>query len=228
MKNIYYLFLVLSSLLIGCSTISNINQFNTREEFYGVVNKSIQDKDVNVILVNDSTINYGQRILVEDDSLFAIRKLEVIKHASLFISDIEKIDYMNDDKKTANILLKNGEKINCKHVKTNGDSIYFDLSNVVEKRKNIMSVNKIKEINCKTRSTQSMIGILAGVAIGLLPGLSRPKGDLSKLFSDPNGCITGQSTTCLLLIGGPILGGVFGGIIGANIGYEYIYQFNPE
>jgi uncharacterized protein YcfL len=226
MKNICSLFFVLFLLLMGCSSTSNINMYTSKEEFYNVVNKSITDKDIKVVLINDSTISLGNGAVVDNDTLSVVKEISVIKHMKYVLADLKKLDYKDNNDKAAHIVFQNGEEYDCDKIKTKGDSVYCDISKSVQKRKNIIAINKVKVISYKTHLTTTMLGILAGGAIGLIPGLTRPKDDASRFFNDPKGCINDQASTCCILIGGAILGAVIGGIIGATVGYEYIYQFN--
>jgi hypothetical protein len=226
MKNINSLFIILAFFLMGCSSTFNINMYSSKEGFYEVVNKSITDNEIKVVLMNDSTISLGNGAFVDNDTLFIEKDVFEIIHKNCLLAELKKIDYKDNNQKIADIVLQNGEEFNCNNIKIKGDSVSYNISKLVKKRKNIITIGNIKVISFKTRSAATMIGILAGGAIGLIPGLTRPKGNASKFFGDPKGCINEQVSTCCVLIGGPILGALIGGIIGATVGFEYVYQFN--
>lgn len=220
MKNIYYLFLLLALLLTGCSSTYTIKDFTSQDKFYQSFNKSAKDKDIKVVLSNDSSFTVMHGAALKNDTLFAFGEYNEKKYMSFALSDLEKINYTSNDYKSANVLRKNGEELYCENIIINHDSIYFDRIKTVLTEENIAPVNKVKTISYKNRLIRMPLGLLAGAPLGLLSGII-----LGHAFhttdekGNPDVTNITMAMTCV--------GALAGIIVSYIIGYDYIYQFNP-
>jgi hypothetical protein len=128
MKKGSALFIALSLLFAGCSTIYTIKDFPSKEKFYEDFNNSAKDKKIKVILLNDSSFTVAQGGVLENDTLFVFGELNETEHLSLELSDLKKENFRtNDDYNSTFVLLKNSEKLNYKNIKTNCDTLSFDI-----------------------------------------------------------------------------------------------------
>jgi hypothetical protein len=221
MKNIYYLFFVSSLLFVGCSTYT-IRDYPSKDKFYEDFNHSAGNKDVNITLINDSSFTINDGVVLENDSLFSFALLEERDVRTYPLSLITEIRYTINDTGTALILLKNGETLQAKNIRTGNDSIYFTIQ--TSTKKNIIvpipvEIDKVKTISYKTRLRSIPLGMLGGAIVGLLSAVIA--GNNVANSKDNNGKVEAY------YYGLPILGVVIGGIIAPIIGWKTIYQFNP-
>jgi hypothetical protein len=64
-----YIYLILSLLLVGCSTTYTINNFPSQNKFYDSFNNSVQYKEIKVITKSDSIITTSSAF-IKSDTLF--------------------------------------------------------------------------------------------------------------------------------------------------------------
>jgi hypothetical protein len=126
MKNIYSLLILSTLLFIGCFSTYTIKNFSSKDKFYQDFNNSVKERDIKVVLSNDSSFTLMHGAVLENDTLFAFEEYNEKKYMSLALSDLEKINYTSNDYKSANVLRKNGEELYCENIIINHDSIYFD------------------------------------------------------------------------------------------------------
>ena len=215
----FFLIAIISALMLtGCSSIYTVNDFSSKDKFYENFNNSVENKTINITLLNDSSVSINTGVVLVNDTLFSILNSEEEKNTGIAISEIEKIDYLSNDYKSATILLKNSEKLNCKNIKIAHDSINFVLTEIRQSERYIVPINNVKTINYKNRWLRTPTGVLVGALIGFSSGIWFATGLKSK---DDSGKASGAG------VGGALLGGIIGGIFGYWIGYDYIYQFNP-
>jgi hypothetical protein len=205
---------------MGCSSIYTIKNFGSKDKFYQDFNNSVQERDIKVVLINDSSFTVMHGAVLENDTLFAFGDYNEKKYMSLALSDLEKLNYTTNDYKSANILRKNGEELNCENIIINHDSIYFDRTKTILTKENITSVNKINTISYKNRLIRMPLGLLAGAPLGLLSGII-----LGHVFhtTDEKGNPDVVNITMAMIC----VGALAGIIVSYIIGYNYIYQFNP-
>src|ERR1035437_523103 len=204
---------------MGCSSTYTIKDFPSKEKFYQSFNKSEKDKNIKVVLRNDSSFTVMHGAVLENDTLFAFGEYNEKKYMSLTLSDLEKINYTSNDYKSANVLRKNGAELYCENIIINHDSIYFDRIKTVLTEENIAPVNKVKTISYKNRLIRIPLGILTGGIVGLATGIlyaTSPQGR-----KDDSGFASGA------IISVTFLGAVIGSIISYCFGYDYYYQFSP-
>jgi|ERR1035438_4002930 hypothetical protein len=220
MKKYYSALFLLALILMGCSSTYTIKNFSSKEKFYQDFNNSVKERDIKVVLSNDSSFTLMHGAVLENDTLFAFGQYNEKKYMSLALSDLEKINYTGNDYKSATVLRNNGEELNCENIIINHDSIYFDRTKTVLTEENIASVNKIKTISYKNRLIRMPLGLLAGAPLGLLSGII-----LGHAFhttdekGNPDVTNITMAMTCV--------GALAGIIVSYIIGYDYIYQFNP-
>jgi hypothetical protein len=219
MKNLCSLLIVSVLLLIGCSSTHTIKDFPSKEKFYQDFNNSAKNKDVKIILINDSSFAINDGIALENDTLFSYVILEGKDSRSFALSEIIEIKYTNNDYKSASVLFKNGDKLIGEDIRTNRDSIYFVTMKKLLTINNIIPINKVKTISYKNRLVRIPLGILAGGVTGLVSGIFYASSPHPS--QDNAGLISGS------IIGGALIGVLIGSIVSYRIGYNYYYQFNP-
>ncbi|MDR3609887.1 MAG: hypothetical protein P4L27_04955 [Ignavibacteriaceae bacterium] len=215
MKNIYILSFLLTLLLMGCSSTLTIENFSSKDKFYENFNKFAKDKDLNVVLTNDSAFTLTHGAVLENDTLFSFGKPD---HKTLSMSDLKKINYTTNDYKSADVLTEKDEKFKAENIIAHNDSISFVVIDPQQAGHNIIPVSQIKTVSYKNRWLRLPLGILAGGFTGLLTGgLIVANVNAGK---DDSGIVSGGE------IIPAVLGAVIGGIIGIISGYDYYYQFN--
>jgi hypothetical protein len=207
---------------MGCSSTYTIKDFSTKDKYYEDFNNSIKNKDVNITLINDSSFTLNGGAILENDTLFSFAKLEEKNMRIFALSDITEIRYTNNDSSSASIIFKNGEIIRGKNIRTDNDSIYFNLKTSTTEN-NIapayIEINKVKTVTYKTRLRSSLLGILYGAITGLITAII-----VGNSFTN-NKDDSGKAEEYYLFA--PPIGAIIGGIAGGLIGWNTIYQFNP-
>jgi hypothetical protein len=219
MKIFDLLILLLSLLVIGCSTTYRVSDFASRDKFYDDFNKFVRDKSVKVTLVNDSSFYVENGAQIKNDTIYSFGQEIIIRNKKIPSSDTVEINYTNSNPMSAEILLKNGNKYQANQIKFIADSIYFSYNDKIGTINKISSLDKLKCISYRNHWLGIPFGFLDGLVIGTGAGII-----YSKSMSDQ----AGKDTDLLapIIIGttfGPIVGSVFGWIIG----WSYTYEFNP-
>src|ERR1039457_5796741 len=101
MKYINTLLIVSALILMGCSSTYTIQNFSSKEKFYQDFNNSVKERDIKVVLSNDSSFTLMHGAVLENDTLFAFGQYNEKKYMSLALSDLEKINYTGNDYKSA-------------------------------------------------------------------------------------------------------------------------------
>lgn len=223
MKSIYFIPIAIL-FFTGCSTTYRVTDFKSRKEFYNNFNDFMNDKDGEVTLRNDSALSFENGVKIKNDSLIIFNTVTEPKIKILPLNEIEKIDYYGSDFKnpSANLLLKNGKKIDAKNITMLEDSMKF-ISAFAEFNKNIIvPLNKIKETTFKRNWGGIIRGFLGGALVGGLFGAE------GVIFNSKNG---GNPPLELYtfgnMVGGAMVGALIGSVVGYIIGWNYHYEFNP-
>jgi hypothetical protein len=204
---------------MGCSSTYTINDFPSKEKFHQSFNNFAKNKDINVILTNDSSFTLRQGAELINDTLFSVFSLGIRYDKSLSLFDLKNLDYTSNDYKSANILTENGQRFNAENIIIHNDSISFSLIVPEQTTNNIIPLSKIKTISYKNRFLRIPLGILSGGMSGFLAGILYVTNN--KFSKDEYGYSTGAPVIYA------ILGAAFGGIASIIIGYDYNYYFNP-
>lgn len=217
MKSIYFIPIAIL-FFTGCSTTYRVTDFKSRKEFYNNFNDFMNDKDGEVTLRNDSALSFENGVKIKNDSLIIFNTVTEPKIKILPLNEIEKIDYYGSDFKnpSANLLLKNGKKIDAKNITMLEDSMKFSYGNVELNKNKIIPLNKLEEASV---SGKRLRGIIGGILIGGLTGIIASSGILHGENSENTSGIpfTFSAPAC----------GIIGGIVGYLIGWNYHYEFNP-
>jgi len=204
----------------GCSSIYTIKDFSSKEKFYEDFNKTVKNKQVNVVLNNDSCFSSNKGSRIAKDSLILIDYKQISELKTIPLKEIKSINDIYDLNSihSFDIILQNGKEINVKDIKYLPDSS-IQISITRDSISNrFIPLNLVKKIYYKN----SWLGIVPGLLIAapvsyLLYGIA---GSFSH-FSSP---FFNYETALLFGVPAEI---VIVGIIGYIIGYTYIYQFNP-
>ncbi|MHB8338168.1 MAG: hypothetical protein ACYDEE_12205 [Ignavibacteriaceae bacterium] len=218
MKTIFLILSAISLFLIGCLSTYKISDFSSKTKFYDDFNEFARSKNVNIILTNDSALTAPGGAMVSNDTLNIVTRIKK-KERKILYSEISKIKYYNNNypNLSANILLKDGEKVTGDNVKIFPDSsIQLTILQIAYK---YLPLEKVKEVSYKNHwlgvPTRLIAGTVSGFALGYAGVCA---------FVDPN-----EQSQKAFYVGWGItaIGLVTGGIIGWIDGYDYIYQFNP-
>jgi hypothetical protein len=199
-------FVVIMNILIltGCSSVYTVNDFPTKTKFYEKFNDSIKNETIQITLLNDSSFIINTDAVLENDTLFLIKKCQLHKESGLAISEIDKI--LSNSSNISDIIKKNGQSVNGENIKTNNDSIYFYVTQDYYNKEILAPINNIKIISYKNRLVSSAGGILLGGGLGFLSAAWYSP-TLDKNKDDP-GLVAGT------IIGGAIIGALIGGTVG--------------
>jgi hypothetical protein len=210
----YYLITVFISLLfIGCSSTYTVSDFSSKEKFYADFNKFVTDMNVNIILKSDSLFTSSESAYIAENSLIFTSKTS-IGSQKFPLRKVKKIEYINYQILSGNIILNNDETIYGENIKVLPDSsvqfiAYKDI-------KEHIPLGYVKKISYKNHWLGSLcfsgIGLGSGAVIGGIYQI------IGSGFTIPIGApeVVGIS-----------LGVIIGSITGGIIGYTYTYEFNP-
>jgi hypothetical protein len=223
MKIFDLLILLLSLLIIGCSTTYRISDYPFRENFYSDFNNSAKDKELKITLNNDSTVTayFGGKIL--NDSLFIITPVKINEN------EVKEIIY-NNDSKSNKLFLNNGDTLTVKKTTMIPGSILFmDSNNSFES----IPLNKVKKISYNDNWSGvpypiifgTIFGIPFGAIVGIIINKINPPNNTMPQSGSYVSSIEDDTINSGIIIGS-IAGLITGGIICIE-GYTYIYQFNP-
>ena len=221
MKHINYLLLAFFSLaFVSCSSINTVKDFSSKEKFYEDFNDFAKNKNVEVTLINDSSFTTLKATRISNDSLIVNVKNENV----LSLSEIANMKYNNTNfvHSSADIILKDGEKLNVENIKILHDSsIQFTNCKGI---KEYLPLNKVK----KASYLQRLPGVITGLSLGAITGAI--VGIIALYVIHPSGIGRNNESSnnsdaafMTYIFSGAIIGSVIGWITGHN----YVYQFNP-
>ncbi|MHB8338076.1 MAG: hypothetical protein ACYDEE_11735 [Ignavibacteriaceae bacterium] len=221
MKHINYLLFAFFSLaFVSCSSIDTVKDFSSKEKFYNDFNDFAKNKNVEVTLINDSSFTTSEGASISNDTLI----LNIKNENELSLSEIVNMKYNNTSfvHSSADIILKDGEKLNVENIKILHDSsIQFTNCKGI---KEYLPLNKVKKASYLQRLPGVMTGLSLGTITGAITGVivlyvlhSSVLGSNSELSNSPDAAFM------TYIFSGAIIGSVIGWITGHN----YVYQFNP-
>ena len=182
MKIIDLLILLLSLLIIGCSSTYKISNFPSKDKFYEDFNKFAKDKSVKVTLVNDSSFYVENGAQIKNDTIYSFGQEIITRNKKIPSSDTVEINYTDSNPVSAEILLNDGEKYQANQIEFLGDSIYFSYDNKIGTINKISSLDKLKCISYRNHWLGIPFGFLDGLVIGTGAGII-----YSKSMSDQAG-----------------------------------------
>ncbi len=220
MGKIYSLIPIIILIFTGCPSIYTVRNFSSKEKFYEDFNKTVKDKQVNVVLNNDSCFSSNKGSRISKDSLILIDHKQISELKTMPLKEIQSINYIYDRNsiQAFDILLQNGKEINVKDVKYLPDSS-IQISITRDSISNrFIPLNLIKRIYYKNNWLGIVPGLLiAAPVIYLLYGIAGSFSHFcSPFFNYETALFFGAPAEIVIV-----------GIIGYIIGYTYIYQFNP-
>jgi hypothetical protein len=217
MKQIYIVVAVFSLYFLGCSPVYILNDFRSKDKFYEDFNKSVADKNVNVILTNDSSFNIINAEIV-NDTLYSVKYATINQYRRIALAEINNINYLTNDYKSGELLLKNNETLQAEGIKIFSDSVGFTEIKRLMTRENISNITKVKNVVYN----KHWPGIIPGIICGFLGSfIIAGLGESSSTNSDSGFFSSGAA----MFIGVPI-GTLLGAGIGWYIGYDCTYHFN--
>jgi len=224
MKKVFRFSIIIIPLIVfGCSSTYTVSDFSSKEKFYNDFNNFASDKNLEVKLVNDSSITVGNGFIL-GDTLYTPGFRIDRKSGKIALSDIKKIDYTGSDYKSANLLLKNGSQISVEEINVTNDTLSYTNSKKIITQDAVMPLTKIKEVRYKNRWFSTPAGFLGGGILGAYIGSKFPS--YSYQTSNATGKPVSEPSANSAIIG---LGSgvIIGTVAGYLIGYTYTYQFNP-
>lgn len=216
---LFYLIIPTSILIfVGCSSTYRITDFKSKDEFYKDINKSINNREVDVTLKNDSTFTTNENGAQVNENFLSLTLYRTVIDTAIPTNEIKNIDYSSNFKNpSAFIKLKDGTTINAKNMKASKENIEFDTR--LPYSYNI-PINKVNEISYKTCLSGIITGFLTGTLTGGLIGAT------GLVFKPRNGGNPPlQIDTFEATIAGALTGAILGPIIGCIIGHHYNYEF---
>ena len=216
---LFFLITYIGAAFWGCSSTYTLKDFSSREKFYEDFNNFAADKNINIILINDTSITASYGGSISNDTLDAITNVQEIGKKLLKI-EIKEIKYYyktNFTHPECRVILQNGKEFNEKNI-----SILPDSSveyTVTKKINRSFPINKVKEITYKNHwlgvPARFFSGIISGAVIGFWA---------YSIITSNN---EGANDAGFAFTAGIGLGGLIGGVLGWLKGYNYTYQFNP-
>jgi hypothetical protein len=205
----------------GCTITHDIVYSSSEREFYDDYNNSAGNKNVEVILKNDSTFYQENHTLIRNDSLYHFVKTEDEKYYELPTSSVKKINYLTNDFKTARLTFNDGDQLKGEDIFITRDSISFLGIREQTLKYAVSPVNNIKMISYKNHWKGVIPGLLAGILLGGVIGTT------GWIYHPMDGGMTEQFDQASATIMGALTGLVIGPIAGYIIGFNINYQFSP-
>jgi hypothetical protein len=223
MKNIFFIIIVLSLTLFGCSPTYRVSEFPSKENFFEHFNNFAKDKIVNIKLKNDSLL-IGKNIGVINDTLYSYEQLIDKLYKKFPLSKIKEINYTDPNYKAATLLLENDVKYDADEIKIKSDSVEFSFLNTTTVKNVITPINMIKEVVYRRNWSGVPLGFLTGAVTGYITGAA----GAIPVYSDRPNTYPVEKEINRTSAGfyGLLSGAVIGGVIGYFFGYTYTYQFN--
>ena len=216
MKIICSLFFLLVLFSAGCSTNYAVKEFETEKDFYKFFNNHAGNKRLNILLNSDSTITAASGAKIRTDSLLFDEDKIKTGNEIIPLSEINSIDYISADYKSAKLSLKNGRELYSKNIIFKHDSLKCEASeNFII---NIsLPLNSIKAANYNTHWKGIFPGFFSGILIGGVLGaltFNIESGGNSPKVDHTQGAFLGGIT-------GAIMGMFTGFIIGWNTNFHF-------
>ena len=222
--------IILSIILNGCVDTYILKNYKSPEEFYKVVNSETEGHTLGVLL-NSGKEYETDTLYIRNDSLVISLPLmfqesgkkTVIPNNTIKSIDYQYYGYYRNNKNSALITLKNGDKIKAYNVFGRNDSLVFSLQSQLTPQTQhltfpIDSVNKILYNNHLTGLAHGIgTGILAGTLAGIQIG--------STYHDEPMG---GGQEPFFAYLAGSVLGCLGGGIVGVILGSDQQYIFKDD
>ena len=170
---------------------------------------------------NDSSFYSDSKIEINDDTFYIFEKTIEKKYYEIPTREIKKIDYIINDFKSADLLLKSGIQLKAENISTTKDTIKFLGIKTNIHKKVLSPINDIKSISYKNHWK----GIIPGFAAGIVGGFAI--GATGWVFKFKEGGNHPRFAPIQSSIAGAFLGMLIGSVVGYIIGYDINYQFNP-
>ncbi len=216
------LFVLISIIIItfaGCSTTYKLSESRSPEKFYENCESSIESRSVKVNLENDSSIITGDKNKIISDTLFSFKEINVGKDYKIPTKELKDISFITNDYRTADITLKNGEKLKAENLSLANDTANFWGIKTLLLKYKISPLSEINSIGYKNNLKGVLPGILVGAFSGGILGATgwiyHPMdGGNTETFSQQEATFAGFFT-------GIIIGAIVGYYIGVNIEYQF-------
>ena len=202
-----------------------MSDFSSRDKFYEDFNKSVNERAVKVTLSNDSSFFMNNGAAIENDTLYSPR--EEIKSGikKIALSDTKGINYTNQSRTTALIILNDDKRYQAEQILVNRDSIEFSYTKVITLQY-VTSLNNVKNISYKNRWLGVIPGFIGGSISGLMAGVIAIQATPGTFnTSGPQQYYTGASNTPPIIAASSCV--ILGIAYGWFKGFNYTYQFNP-
>lgn len=205
--------------LTGCTTTYKLSESRSPEKFYENCESSIESRSVKVNLENDSSIITGEENKIISDTLFSFKEENVGKDYKIPTKELKDISFITNDYKTADITLKNGEKLKAENLSLANDTANFWGIKTLLMKNMISPLLEINSIGYKNNLKGVLPGILVGAFSGGILGATgwiyHPMdGGNTEMFAQGEATFAGVFT-------GIILGAIVGYYIGVNVEYQF-------
>ena len=204
----------------GCSTTHYLQYSKSNDKFYDDYNNAAGHKEIEVVLTNDSLITIDNHSVIRNDTLYIFKEESKEKEYVLPANDIKKMNYLSNDYKSADLMLKNGEEIKAEGISVLQDSIRFIGFRDLTYKTPLVPVSDINVISYNNHWRGVIHGVLGGTLLG---GALGATGWILKP-PDGHGGIDRLGST----IGGAFSGLIIGGVVGYLIGFDVNYQFSQR
>jgi hypothetical protein len=217
MKLVFYSIIIFT--LTGCTTVYKLSESRSPEKFYKNCENSIESRSVEVKLINDSSVYTMNENKIISDTLYSFKEVNVGKDYTLPTKELEDISFITNDYKTADITLKNGEKLKAENLFLANDSANFWGIKTTMMKNMVSPLSDIKYIEYKNYLSGIVPGILVGAFSGGILGASgwiyHPMdGGNTEMFAQGQATFAGVYT-------GIILGAIIGYLLGINVEYQF-------
>ena len=207
----------------GCSSTYRIADFSSKEKFYEDYNSFAKGKNVKITLLSGSSFYSQNTTQIINDTIFYYKDSALTKNYVLPTNEIEKIDYLSGDFKTAKLILKNGEQLNAENIFSLKDTMKFTGTKILKVIYALVPIDKVKYIYYKNNWPGIIPGVLIGTPlVGFLGSITRA----IPAYEGDNISNTRTYDYAMAMVYGSAAGFIIGGVAGWLVGFNYTYIFN--
>lgn len=205
--------------ITGCTTTYKLSESRSPEKFYEKCKSAVENRNVNVTLDNDSSVFTCDENEIVKDTFYTVKETKTSRYYKISTAQIKDMDYLSNDYKTANITLKDGEKLKAENLSITNDTTKFWGIKTSVMKTMISPLYDVKSIEYKNHWKGVIPGILGGALLGGVLGAT------GWIFHPMDGGMVEQFDQGTATFGGAFSGLIIGAVVGYIIGFNINYEF---